>query len=141
MAPHEIASAAQTIETQLLKQQCGIQDQIASVYGGLNFIDMYEYPHATVSQIHIADALWWELESRLSLIYVGQTHVSSQVHEMVIRELEGAGPDAPKLAPLRRTAALSKDALFAGDFEALGRAMIANTEAQAALQPEVRAGR
>jgi D-glycero-alpha-D-manno-heptose-7-phosphate kinase len=57
------------------------------------------------------------------------------VHEVGIRELENAGPDAPKLAPLRATAERSKNALYAGDFAALGRAMIENTEAQEALHP------
>lgn len=137
MSPHEIAAAAQRIEMELLHQQCGIQDQIASAHGGINFIEMYAYPSATVSPIRIPDPLWWELESRLSLIFVGQTHDSSKVHEMVIRDLEGAGPDCPKLVPLRKTAAQSKDALYAGDFAALGRAMIENTEAQAALHPEL----
>jgi D-glycero-alpha-D-manno-heptose-7-phosphate kinase len=135
MTPHEVAVAAQRIETELLQQQCGIQDQIASAYGGINFIDMYQYPHASVSPIRIHDALWWELESRLSLIYLGQAHSSSEVHQMVIREMEEAGPEADKLRPLRRTAGRSKDALYAGDFHELGRVMIDNTEAQRALHP------
>ncbi|HOL71503.1 MAG TPA: hypothetical protein PLA43_05460 [Bryobacteraceae bacterium] len=135
MSPHEVAAAAQRIETELLNQQCGIQDQIASAFGGINYIEMHRYPHASVSQIRIPDSLWWELESRLSLVYVGQTHSSSEVHQMVIRELEGAGPDTPKLRPLRCAAEKSKDALYAGDFEALGRAMIECTEAQAELHP------
>ena len=135
MTAHEVAAAAQIIETQLLKQQCGIQDQIASAYGGINYIDMLEYPHATVSPIRVPDSIWWDLEGRLSLIFVGQTHSSSETHKMVIRELEDAGPEAAKLQPLRATAVKSKDALFAGDFEALGRAMIENTGAQADLHP------
>jgi D-glycero-alpha-D-manno-heptose-7-phosphate kinase len=135
MTPHEAALAAQKIETGLLHQQCGIQDQIASAYGGINFIEMYDYPHASVSQIRVPDAVWWELESRLALIYLGQSHSSSDTHKMVIRELEDAGPEAAKLRPLRLTAEKSKDALYAGDFEALGRAMIENTEAQANLHP------
>ncbi len=68
-------------------------------------------------------------------MFVGQTHSSSEVHQMVIRELEDAGPDAGKLRPLRRAAEKSKDALYAGDFDALGRAMIECTEAQADLHP------
>jgi D-glycero-alpha-D-manno-heptose-7-phosphate kinase len=135
MTAHEIASAAQIIETQLLQQQCGIQDQIASAYGGINYIDMYEYPHASVSPIRVPDSIWWDLEGRLSLIFVGQTHSSSETHQMVIRELEDAGPEAPKLRPLRATATRSKDALIAGDFRALGRAMIDNNEAQRNLHP------
>ncbi len=127
--------AAQKIETELLQQQCGIQDQIASAYGGINYIEMYEYPHATVSQIRVPDAVWWELESRLALIFLGQAHSSSETHKLVIRELEDAGPEAAKLRPLRLAAEKSKDALYAGDLEALGEAMIENTAAQAALHP------
>jgi D-glycero-alpha-D-manno-heptose-7-phosphate kinase len=131
--PHEVAMAAQKIETVLLKQQCGIQDQLASAYGGISFIEMYQYPYATVSQISVPNSIWWELESRLALIFVGQTHSSSQTHEMVIKRLEDAGPEAAELKPLRQTGVRSKNALYAGDFESLGRAMIENTEAQAGL--------
>jgi len=54
---------------------------------------------------------------------------------MVIRGLEDAGPDNPKLEALRRTASLSRDAVYDGNFAALGQAMIQNTEAQRNLHP------
>ncbi len=135
LTAHQVAAAAQKIETELLKQQCGIQDQIASAFGGINYIEMTQYPNASVSPIRLPDSIWWELESRLSLIFVGQTHSSSEVHQMVIRELEDAGPDSPKLGPLRLAAERSKDALYAGDFDTLGRIMIENTCAQGELHP------
>ncbi len=137
MTPHEVAQVAHKIETELLKQQCGIQDQIASAYGGINFIEMHQYPRASVSRIDIPASLRWELESRLLLIYVGQAHSSSRVHETVIRELEGAGPESEKLKPLRATADKSRDALYAGNLAELGRAMIENTDAQAALHADL----
>ena len=135
LSSHEIALAAQKVETELLHQQCGIQDQICSAYGGINFIDMHQYPHASVSQIQIPNSIWWELEQRLVLVYLGKSHHSSQVHEMVINAMENAGPDNPKLTDLRKTAPLYRDALYAGDFLALGQAMIANNEAQRHLHP------
>lgn len=135
MTPHEVAAAAHYIETEMLHQQCGIQDQLCSAYGGINFIEMFRYPHASVSQIQVPNATWWELERRLVLIYLGKAHISSQVHEMVIRGLEDAGPDCKQLADLRQTARKSRDALYSGDFAALGQAMIENTEAQARLHP------
>ena len=135
LAPHEVALAAQKIETELLKQQCGIQDQIASAYGGINYIDMYQYPHATVSQLFLSDSIWWELETRLSLVYVGDSHSSSDVHKMVIREMESEGPESPRLKRLRTPAGKAKDALYAGDFDAFGRSMIENTDAQENLHP------
>lgn len=137
LTPHEAAYAAQRIETELLGQQCGIQDQLCSAYGGINYIEMFNYPYASVSQIMLPNSIWWELERRLALIYLGKSHRSSDVHEMVIRGLENAGPDCQQLNDLRQTAPRSRDALFAGDFKALGSAMIDNTEAQRRLHPEL----
>jgi D-glycero-alpha-D-manno-heptose-7-phosphate kinase len=137
MAPHEVAYAAQRVETELLGQQCGIQDQLCSAYGGINYIEMHHYPHATVSAIQVPNNIWWELERRLTLIYLGDSHQSSQVHEMVIDALENAGPEDAKLEALRVTAPRSRDALYAGDFAALGRAMIDNTAAQRNLHPDL----
>jgi D-glycero-alpha-D-manno-heptose-7-phosphate kinase len=137
MTPHEVARCAHLVEVQLLKQQSGIQDQLCSAYGGINYIDMYTYPHATVSPIRISNSIWWELERRLVLIFLGKAHSSSAVHEKVIRELEDAGADYAKLDALRRTPAKARDALYAGDFEALGQAMVENTSAQADLHPDL----
>jgi len=134
-SPHEVALAAQKVETELLRQQCGIQDQICSAFGGINFIEMANYPYAAVSQIQIPNTIWWELERRLVLVYLGKSHHSSQTHEMVIRSMEDAGTDNVHLQRLRKTAASSRDAVYAGDFEALGQAMIDNHEAQRRLHP------
>ncbi len=132
--PQEIALIAQQMETSLLGQQCGIQDQLASAIGGINFIEMDAYPHATVHPIQLPRETAWELEARLSLIYVGDSHSSSAVHEKVIA---GLTPDDPRLTPLRRTAAASRDALLAANWEAFGRAMVDNTEAQRGLHAEL----
>jgi D-glycero-alpha-D-manno-heptose-7-phosphate kinase len=137
LTPHEVAYVAQSVEVDMLKQQCGIQDQLCAAYGGVNYIEMFQYPHASVSQIRVPDSTWWELERRLALIYLGKSHQSSQVHEMVIRHLEDAGPTARQLEALRATAGPSRDALYAGDFVALGRAMVQNTEAQRDLHPDL----
>jgi len=137
MTAHEVAYTAQAIETEMLKLQCGIQDQLCSAYGGINYIEMFDYPHATVSQIQVKNSIWWELERRLVLIYLGKSHSSSAVHEKVIRELEGLGPDCRQLHDLRATAERSRDAVFAGDFAALGQVMTENTAAQERLHPEL----
>lgn len=135
MTLHEIAYAAHEVETKMLNLQSGIQDQLCAAYGGINFIDMYQYPYASVSQIQVPNAVWWELERRLVLFFLGKAHESSAVHEQVIRKLEESGPNNVALDSLRRTARLSRDAIYNGDFEALGRAMIVNTEAQSDLHP------
>ncbi|NLG26957.1 MAG: GHMP kinase [Chloroflexi bacterium] len=135
LTPLEVAYTAHRIETEMLNQQSGIQDQLCSAFGGINYIEMFDYPYAAVSPIMVSNATWWELERRLVLVFLGKSHSSSTVHEMVIRGLTNEGPDNPRLEALRRTAALSRDAIYGGDFGALGGAMQANTEAQRNLHP------
>jgi D-glycero-alpha-D-manno-heptose-7-phosphate kinase len=137
LTPHEVAYTAQAIETEELGQQCGIQDQLASAYGGINYIEVFQYPTASVSQIQVPNATWWELERRLALIFLGKSHSSSGVHEKVIRDLEGEGPASKRLEDLRVTAERSRDALYEGNWSALGRAMADNTAAQARLHTEL----
>jgi len=137
MSPHQVAYTAHAVEVEMLKQQSGIQDQLCSAYGGINYIEMFEYPHASVSPIFVSNSTWWELERRLALIFLGKSHVSSHVHEKVIAELESEGPDTQRLQDLRLTAEKSRDAVYAGNFVALGEAMQENTAAQGRLHPEL----
>jgi D-glycero-alpha-D-manno-heptose-7-phosphate kinase len=135
--PHEIADAAHAVETVHLWRQCGIQDQLGSAYGGVNFIEMEEYPRAVVSQLPLPDALRYELQRRLSVIFLGRSHSSTVVHEMVVQNLERRGPDCPELDALRAAAVRGRDAVAAGDLAAFGAAMRDNTAAQATLHPEL----
>lgn len=137
MTPAEVAMKAQEIETVNLRRQCGIQDQLAAAYGGILHIKMFKYPHAMVSYLEISNPLRWEIETRTTLVFLGQTHQSSKVHEMVIRELENSGPEDPRLRKLRSFAGRAKDAIYEGDLRALGKVMIENTEAQGELHHEL----
>lgn len=135
LTAHEAASTAHKVETEVLEQQSGIQDQLCSAYGGVNFIRMHQYPDASVKQVEIPEHTLWELERQLALVFLGRSHSSSQVHEMVITSLELAGPDCRQLNDLRATAEKSSQAVAAGDLQTLGTAMIENTEAQRRLHP------
>ena len=137
LTAHEVAYTAQAIETQMLKLQCGIQDQLCSAYGAINYIDMFDYPYATVSPIQVPNSIWWELERRLVLIYFGKSHTSSAVHEKVIRELEGSGSGLPKASGSARHTGKIPRCCIRRDFAGLGKAMIENTEAQERLHPDL----
>lgn len=137
MTPGEVAMKAQEIETVHLKQQCGIQDQIAAAYGGILHINMFKYPYAQVSYLELPNAIRWEFETRATLIFLGEVHQSTSVHEKVIRGLENAGPEAPALCKLRTFAQRAKNAIYEADLRELGRIMIANTDAQEELHPEL----
>jgi D-glycero-alpha-D-manno-heptose-7-phosphate kinase len=137
LSPREIARAAHAVETDRLGQQSGIQDQIGSAVGGVNDIEMTEYPEATVRRLSVPAAARWDLERRLALILLGRGHRSTLVHERVIERLAGSGPSSPELDALRGAAARACDAVQSGDLEALGRAMADNTEGQRRLHPDL----
>lgn len=135
LTPHEIAMLAHKVETEKLGLQCGIQDQLCSAYGGICYIEMFSYPYASVSQIILPNNVWWELERRLMLVYLGKTHSSSDIHKQVIQRLEQKNADKSILRTLQKCAQRGKNALYDANFTEFGKAMIENTEAQMALHP------
>ena len=92
------------------------------------------YPEVDVRALNLASATWDALAGRIVTVYLGVPHRSSSVHELVIAHL-ARSDGARLLAPLRAAARQAADALVAGDVDRYGEAMIANTEAQAALHP------
>lgn len=130
----DAARTAHRVETDVLGQECGVQDQIAAAYGGINALAIDDYPHVTVTPLPVADAVRAELERRLVLLFLGRGHRSSEVHTAVIARLTRGG-EAGALDDLRRAAADARDALLAGDLEAFGRALRTNTDGQARLHP------
>lgn len=136
-SPTEIATLAHDVETKWLGGESGVQDQLCAVRGGINFIEIDEYPRAVVTPLPLSDAYVHALQRRLSLIYLGRSHSSSRVHETVLQNLHTLGPECAQLDALRHAAEDARDAALAGDFDALGLAMRRNTEAQAALHDDL----
>jgi D-glycero-alpha-D-manno-heptose-7-phosphate kinase len=134
----EVAAGAHLVETVRLGRQAGIQDQRAAAHGGANRITMRAYPDdVAVARLALAPATRQALDDRLLLVLLARPHVSTAVHEEVIASLEGASPGEVdrRLEPLRAAARAGADALEAGDLGAYAAALVANTEAQAALHP------
>jgi D-glycero-alpha-D-manno-heptose-7-phosphate kinase len=129
----EVASLAHRVETEKLKQQSGIQDQICAAHGGISFIHMQRYPESVVRKVRVEDRVWHELDRRLCLVYLGKPHRSSSMHDDVIAELEAGGPQLKYIRQLTGIAQAAKGYLAGGDFEAYGDAMIRNNECQRGL--------
>jgi len=134
-SPMRLAMAAHCVETERLGLQCGVQDQLAAAFGGVNFISIDNFPAATVARLPLRPAVERQLDERLLLIFLGASHRSDDVHRLVIKELEGEGETSPRLDTLRRCATEARDALLSGDLRAFGAALSRNTEAQARLHP------
>jgi D-glycero-alpha-D-manno-heptose-7-phosphate kinase len=135
--PYELAYEAHAVETTRLGGESGIQDQLCAAHGGINFIEIADYPRAVVTRLDLPRSAREQLEQRLALVYLGRPHSSSDVHHKVLRDLARTGPEDGRLEALRAAASAAREAALAGDFAALGRAMRENTDTQAVLHSDL----
>ncbi len=130
-SPREVAYEAHRLEVSVLGSESGIQDQLSAAFGGINYIEIGKYPEATVRTL----PAWDELGRLLTLVYLGRSHDSSAVHGQVIERVQAGKSEA--MSMLRDAAAGARDAVIAQDLQALGWAIISNTEAQRLLHPAI----
>jgi len=137
LSAHQIAALAHRVETEKLGLQSGIQDQLCSAYGGINFIHMHRFPDAAVTTLNVPPSVSEDLQKRLVLVYIGTPHNSSAVHQKVIKDLGETAAQDYRLETLRQLATAARDALSAGDLPALGGIMNRNTDIQRQLHPSL----
>jgi len=138
LVPHQVAQMAHEIETKELGIQSGIQDQIASAYGGVCYIEMFAYPKSYVSPLPRDTHLKMLLESQMVFVYEGKGHLSGEVHKKVIASLKDpASSAAHALNELKGTADAAKDAMLRHDMDELAQVMNRNNSLQKRLHPEI----
>lgn len=102
----ELARDAVWVEQDLLRENVGLQDQIAAAYGGLNHIEFGPARDAfTVRSIGNSDVLARRLQDCLVMVFSGKQRFSSEIHG-------GMGALSPHARQaLRRTVGLVDDFL------------------------------
>ena len=123
-----VARAAHHLEADVAGIECGVQDHAAAAFGGINFVTVDAYPVFTVEPL----GAWPDLARLLTVVYLGQPHDSSDVHDEVI---ETGDPAA--FERLRQAALTAKAAVVGRDLAGFGAALVENTGAQADLHPGV----
>jgi D-glycero-alpha-D-manno-heptose-7-phosphate kinase len=116
-------------------RQSGVQDHGAAALGGVRRWRI-AYPDFSWSDPVTDPSVLASLNERLLVVYLGAPHVSSEIHEMVIRELESSASlnnEDDRMEPLRAAAAMGHGALENGDFATYGKAMVACHEGQRRL--------
>jgi len=138
LTPHEVAVLAHRLETEELGIQSGVQDQVASAMGGIGFHCIDPYPSVSSSPVRLPENISLELESRLLLVYTGESHLSGDVHKSVIADYEaGVQRTVDAIQTLRETPLWAKSALMRGDFVELAEIMNINNSAQKRLHPRI----
>ncbi len=116
-----------------MKLECGVQDQLAAAYGGVNFMEV-EYPSARVFPLPLGSSMRCELEDRFVLVYTGKSHFSSEMHQKVIAEADRHRRDFVQLADAATT---GKQALLGDNLDLFADAMNRNWQAQKNLHPDI----
>ena len=136
--PAWLARETHQVETRVMGVECGVQDQVASAYAaGAVMIHITHYPDVVVTPCRLHDAVVSKLEDTLLTVTYGEPHVSSDVHEDVIRGLKKEGRLAPRLERLRLLSAEAQYCLVEGDLDGFGQVMSRNTECQRKLHPDL----
>lgn len=122
LSRHEIAQLAFEIERNRLGVKGGKQDQFASSYGGLNFIEFIG-KNVKVSSMNVSKSTLLELEKNLLLVFVGERKmngtdiISDQVNSFVL----GNKQVCDALDSAKSIAIDMKTALKKGDLEQFGK--------------------
>lgn len=100
-----LADEAIHLEQALLKENVGIQDQIAAAFGGLNRVDIGQNGDYAVQPVPMSDARRQALEEHMILLFTGIVRHASDVAKKQIDALPG------KEAVVRRMQALVDEGL------------------------------
>lgn len=87
----ELAQEAIDLERNILKENVGIQDQIAAAFGGLNLIDIQRDGTFSVTPLVIQAAHRESFETHLMLFYTGISRFASEIAGKKIAEIPRKG--------------------------------------------------
>jgi D-glycero-alpha-D-manno-heptose-7-phosphate kinase len=114
----------------------GKQDEYASAVGGINLMTFGD--ETKVEELRPGFPFTEDFERRLVLIYTGQKHLSSDIHEAVWGGYQRGEPRVVEgLRNLRRIAVDMREALMAHDLDTFGGLMNENWENQKSLHESI----
>lgn len=116
----ELIAAAWRLEAQSLRTLTGRQDYLAAAHGGVNAI-RFGLDGDRVEPLLRTPTLRRALQDRLVLAYTGQPHSSGLTNWGVVRAyLDGVPATVNRMRSIAGVARQMRDALRAGDLDALG---------------------
>ncbi len=90
VSKRQLADLAIKMEREILNENVGLQDQVASSYGGFNVIEFNSQTNFNVIQLKIDNSRLGYLEKCIKLIYTGKQRFSSKITQDLKRNLESA---------------------------------------------------
>ena len=136
--PSTVALLAHAIEQSVAGVPCGLQDQLAAVYGGVNGWywsgDPAERPFRRVQVV--AEDACPELSGHLLVAYCGAPHVSKDVNATWVRQFV-SGKTRGQWLQILTLSRQFIDAMVRGDYPLAQSIMNRETDVRRSLTPEV----
>ena len=85
---YKLAENSYQIENKYLKENVGIQDQIASSFGNLNYVKIKKDKTFKINPIILKDNERFEFLGRLLLVYTDEQRNSSQMAQLILKNLD-----------------------------------------------------
>ncbi len=99
----ELIKRVHVFENAIVGQRAGFQDQAAAVFGGVNYFEFKK--NGGIKRVEISRAKARHLFERLVLVYSGDRHLSSDIHEDVFR----TGSYMKHIYQIERMSAVAKE--------------------------------
>jgi D-glycero-alpha-D-manno-heptose-7-phosphate kinase len=136
--PKAVALLAQSIEQSIAGVPCGLQDQLAAAFGGVNgwYWGDDTLPPGFSRRCVVPESAYPQLQRCLLVAYCGVPHVSCDVNSTWVRQFV-QGRHREHWHRIVRQSRLFIDALATGDYDLAARAMNRETAIRRELTPDV----
>ena len=113
----QLASDACEIEIDILNKPIGIQDQTIAAHGNLSFVEFKQGGAVTVEKLAASQEMKLKLSNNLMLFFTNRTRSADKILKEQRSNIDGRGSE---LKRLREYAFQGREALLAGDLDAIG---------------------
>lgn len=121
-----LADEACRIEIEKCGEPIGKQDQYAAAFGGLNYIQFHKDGSVQVDPLVLSAESREKLNRNMIMFYTGITRSASEILASQSKALADKGKKAEAMHQMVGYAAELRDALCAGDFDAMGQILHEN---------------
>lgn len=121
LGEYDIAQLAYEIERRDLNMAGGRQDQYASTFGGVNYMEFFANDKVIVNPLRIKQQYLFELENNLVLYYTSTSRESAKIIEKQSQNVvDKKGSSIEAMHQLKQQAQMMKEALLKGKVNEIG---------------------
>lgn len=129
-----LANLAYKLERKFLKENIGIQDSIASSFGGLNYVQIPKNGKYVISPILLEENVKKSLFKRILLVFSEEQRKASDMAFKTIRAMKKKAKD---FSEIQKMPSIAKNLLLDKKLDSFGELLMENWKIKANLDPSI----